>query len=61
MIKIALTMVVTAVAGIVGYFLSDTYKERQAQRQRRPILHLSRIAKECSQAITAAHSTPNGR
>ena len=34
MIKIAITAVVTAVAGIVGYFLSDTFRERQAQRQR---------------------------
>ena len=34
MIKIAITAVVTAVAGIVGYFLSDSFRERMAQRER---------------------------
>ena len=34
MVKIAITAVVTAVAGIVGYFLSDSFRERLAQRQR---------------------------
>ena len=30
MIKTILTMVVTAIAGLVGYLVSDTYRERQA-------------------------------
>ena len=34
MIKTILTMVVTAIAGLVGYLVSDTYRERQAQKQR---------------------------
>ena len=55
MIKIALTMVVTAVAGIVGYFLSDTYKERQAQKQR------DKIASEVSRGDEAAVNARLGR
>ena len=34
MVKIAITAVVTAIAGIVGYFLSDSFRERMAQRER---------------------------
>ena len=34
MIKTIITMVVTAIAGLVGYLVSDTYRERQAQNQR---------------------------
>ena len=55
MIKIALTMAVTAVAGIVGYFLSDTYKERQAQKQR------DKIASEVSRGDEAAVNARLGR
>ena len=55
MIKIAITMVVTAVAGIVGYFLSDTYKERQAQKQR------DKIASEVSRGDEAAVNARLGR
>lgn len=55
MIKIAITAVVTAVAGIVGYFLSDTFKERQAQRQR------DRIAAEVSRGDEEAVNARLGR
>ena len=55
MLKIAITMVVTAVAGIVGYFLSDTYKERQAQKQR------DKIASEVSHGDEAAVNARLGR
>ena len=51
MIKIAVTMVVTAVAGIVGYFLSDTFKERQAQRQRDKIA--AEVARGDEEAVNA--------
>ena len=34
MIRTIVTMVVTAIAGLVGYLVSDTYRERQAQKQR---------------------------
>ena len=55
MIKIAITAVVTAVAGIVGYFLSDTFRERQAQRQR------DRIATEVSRGDEEAVNARLGR
>ena len=55
MIKIAITMAVTAVAGIVGYFLSDAYKERQAQKQR------DKIAAEVSRGDEAAVNARLGR
>ena len=55
MLKIAITMAVTAVAGIVGYFLSDTYKERQAQKQR------DKIASEVSRGDEAAVNARLGR
>ena len=55
MIKIAITAVVTAVAGIVGYFLSDTFRERQAQRQR------DRIASEVSRGDEEAVNARLGR
>ena len=48
-------MAVTAVAGIVGYFLSDTYKERQAQKQR------DKIASEVSRGDEAAVNARLGR
>ena len=55
MLKMAITMAVTAVAGIVGYFLSDTYKERQAQKQR------DKIASEVSRGDEAAVNARLGR
>lgn len=55
MLKIAITMVVTAVAGIIGYFVSDTFKERQAQRQR------DKIAAEVSRGDEAAVNARLGR
>ena len=55
MIKTIVTMVVTAVAGLVGYLVSDTYRERQAQRQR------DRIAAEVAQGDEAAINARLGR
>ena len=55
MIKIAITAIVTAVAGIVGYFLSDTFRERQAQRQR------DKIAAEVSRGDEEAVNARLGR
>ena len=55
MIKIAITAVVTAVAGIVGYFLSDTFRERMAQRER------DRIAAEVAHGDEAAVNARIGR
>ena len=55
MIKIAITAVVTAVAGIVGYFLSDTFRERMAQRER------DRIAAEVANGDEAAVNARIGR
>ena len=55
MVKIAITMVVTAVAGIVGYFMSDTYRERVAQKQR------DKIAAEVSQGDEEAVNARLGR
>ena len=34
MIKTIITMVVTAIAGLVGYLVSDSFRERLAQKQR---------------------------
>ena len=55
MVKIAITAVVTAVAGIVGYFLSDSYRERLAQRQR------DKIAEEVANGDEAAVNARIGR
>lgn len=55
MIKVAITMVVTAVAGLIGYFVSDTFKERQAQRQR------DRIADEVARGDEEAVNARLGR
>ncbi len=55
MIKIAITAVVTAIAGIVGYFLSDTFRERMAQRER------DRIAAEVANGDEAAVNARLGR
>ena len=48
MLKTIVTMVVTAVAGLVGYLVSDTYRERQAQKQR------DKIAAEVARGDEAA-------
>ena len=55
MVKIAITAVVTAVAGIVGYFLSPAYRERLAQRQR------DKIAEEVARGDEAAVNARIGR
>ena len=51
MIKTIITMVVTAIAGLVGYLVSDTYRERQAQKQRDKIA--SEVAKGDEPAVNA--------
>ena len=51
MIKTIITMVVTAIAGLVGYLVSDTYRERQAQKQRDKIA--SEVAKGDEAAVNA--------
>ena len=55
MVKVAITAVVTAVAGIVGYLLSDTFRERLAQRQR------DKIAAEVANGDEAAVNARIGR
>ena len=55
MIKTIITMVVTAVAGLVGYLVSDTYRERQAQKQR------DKIAAEVARGDEAAVNARIGR
>ena len=55
MIKTILTMVVTAIAGLVGYLVSDTYRERQSQKQR------DKIASEVARGDEAAINARIGR
>ena len=55
MIKTIITMVVTAVAGLVGYLVSDTYRERQAQKQR------DKIAAEVARGDEASVNARLGR
>ena len=55
MIKTIITMVVTAIAGLVGYLVSDTYRERQAQKQR------DKIASEVARGDEAAINARIGR
>ena len=55
MIKTIITMVVTAIAGLVGYLVSDTYRERQAQKQR------DKIASEVARGDEAAVNARLGR
>ena len=55
MIKTIITMVVTAIAGLVGYLVSDTYRERQAQKQR------DKIASEVARGDEAAINARVGR
>ena len=51
MIRTIITMVVTAIAGLVGYLVSDTYRERQAQKQRDKIA--SEVARGDEPAVNA--------
>ena len=55
MIKTIVTMVVTAIAGLVGYLVSDTYRERQTQKQR------DKIASEVARGDEAAVNARIGR
>ena len=51
MIKSIITLVVTAIAGLVGYLVSDSFRERLAQRQRDRIA--SEVARGDEQAVNA--------
>ena len=55
MIKSIITRIVTAIAGLVGYLVSDSFRERLAQRQR------DRIADEVARGDEAAVNARLGR
>ena len=55
MIKTIITMVVTAFAGLIGYLVSDSFRERLAQRQR------DKIASEVARGDEAAVNARIGR
>ena len=55
MIKTIITMVVTAIAGLVGYLVSDSFRERLAQKQR------DKIASEVARGDEAAVNARLGR
>ena len=55
MIKTIVTMVVTAIAGLVGYLVSDSFRERLAQKQR------DKIAAEVAHGDEAAINARLGR
>ena len=55
MVKVMLTMIVTAIAGLVGYLVSDSFRERQAQKQR------DKIADEVARGDEAAVNARLGR
>ena len=55
MIKTIITMVVTAVAGLIGYLVSDSFRERLAQQQR------DKIANEVARGDEAAVNARIGR
>ena len=55
MIKSIITLMVTAVAGLVGYLVSDSFRERLAQRQR------DKIADEVARGDEAAVNARIGR
>ena len=55
MIKTIVTMVVTAIAGLVGYLVSDSFHERLAQKQR------DKIASEVARGDEAAVNARLGR
>ena len=55
MIKSIITLIVTAIAGLVGYLVSDNFRERLAQRQR------DKIADEVARGDEAAVNARIGR
>ena len=55
MIKSIITLIVTAVAGLVGYLVTDSFRERLAQRQR------DKIADEVARGDEAAVNARIGR
>ena len=55
MVKTIVTMIVTAIAGLIGYLVSDNFRERLAQRQR------DRIASEVARGDEAAVNARIGR
>ena len=55
MIKSIIMLIVTAVAGLVGYLVSDSFRERLAQRQR------DKIADEVARGDEAAVNARIGR
>ena len=55
MIKSIITLIVTAIAGLVGYLVSDSFRERLAQRQR------DKIADEVASGDEAAVNARIGR
>ena len=55
MIKSIITLIVTAIAGLVGYLVSDGFRERLAQRQR------DKIADEVARGDEAAVNARIGR
>ena len=55
MIRTVITMIVTAIAGLIGYLVSDSFRERLAQRQR------DKIASEVARGDEAAVNARIGR
>ncbi len=55
MIKTIIMMVVTAITGLIGYLVSDSFRERLAQRQR------DKIASEVARGDEAAVNARLGR
>ena len=55
MIRTVITMIVTAIAGLIGYLVSDSFRERLAQRQR------DKIASEVASGDEAAVNARIGR
>ena len=55
MVKSIITLVVTALAGLVGYLVSDSFREKVAQRQR------DKIADEVARGDEAAVNARIGR
>ena len=55
MIKSIITLIVTAIAGLVGYLVSDSFRERLVQRQR------DKIADEVARGDEAALNARIGR
>ena len=55
MIRTVITMIVTAIAGLIGYLVSDSFRERLAQRQR------DKIAEEVARGDEAAVNARIGR